>query len=104
MRDMRGTHDFPHAGDVIQALQPDPEGCCARLPVAFAPEETSKGRYHSRGFIEGWTTCPKCQGPMRVISFIEDQGVIKKIRQRRTSPQPHGALGSETAPPSPHKR
>jgi hypothetical protein len=24
-------------------------------------------------------TCPKCQGPMRVISFIEDPQVIKKI-------------------------
>jgi len=23
--------------------------------------------------------CPKCQGPMRVISFIEDQHVIEKI-------------------------
>ena len=24
-------------------------------------------------------TCPKCHGPIRVISFIEDQDVIKKI-------------------------
>lgn len=24
-------------------------------------------------------TCPKCQGQMRIISFIEDQEVIKKI-------------------------
>ena len=24
-------------------------------------------------------TCPKCQGVMRIISFIEDQGVIKAI-------------------------
>jgi hypothetical protein len=24
-------------------------------------------------------TCPKCQGQMRIISFIEDQNVIKKI-------------------------
>ena len=24
-------------------------------------------------------TCPQCQGPMRIISFIEDQEVIDKI-------------------------
>ena len=24
-------------------------------------------------------TCPKCQGQMRIISFIEDQEIIKKI-------------------------
>jgi len=24
-------------------------------------------------------TCPKCQGPMRIISFIQDQEVIQKI-------------------------
>ena len=24
-------------------------------------------------------TCPKCQGPMRIIAFIEDEEVIEKI-------------------------
>jgi hypothetical protein len=40
-------------------------------------------------------TCPKCSGKMKVISVIEDEDVIKKILQRRTSPQAPGTLGSE---------
>ncbi len=38
-------------------------------------------------------TCPKCSGSMKVISVIEDEKVIKKILQRRTSPQASWALG-----------
>ncbi len=38
-------------------------------------------------------TCPKCSGTMKVISAIEDENVIKKILQRRTSPQASWALG-----------
>jgi len=34
---------------------------------------------------------------MCVISFIEDQDVIKKILQRRTSPQALGIMGSKPA-------
>ena len=33
-------------------------------------------------------TCPTCQGQMRVISVIEDQGVIKTILKHRV-PSPH---------------
>ena len=55
------------------------------VPCVLQPEESSKG------YRRNWATliqkiyevdpltCPKCQGPMRVISFIEDQEVIKKI-------------------------
>ncbi|MBN2034778.1 MAG: hypothetical protein JW836_16035 [Deltaproteobacteria bacterium] len=46
-------------------------------------------------------TCPKCSGTMKVISVIEDQDVIKKILQRRTSPQTPGIMGSESQTPSP---
>jgi hypothetical protein len=40
-------------------------------------------------------TCPKCQGSMRVIVFIEHEDVIKNILQRRTSPQAFGLVGGE---------
>ena len=55
------------------------------VPCILQPEESSKG------YLKNWArliqkiyevdplTCPKCHGPMRVISFIEDQDVIKKI-------------------------
>jgi len=53
----------------------------------------------NKGYLRNWArlikkiyevdplTCPKCHGPMRVVSFIKDQEVIEKILQRRTSPQ-----------------
>jgi len=37
---------------------------------------------------------------MKVISVIEDQDVIKKILQRRTSPQAPGIMGGETPFPA----
>jgi hypothetical protein len=40
-------------------------------------------------------TCPKCASQMRVISVIEDSETVKKILQRRTSPQALGTLVSE---------
>jgi len=40
-------------------------------------------------------TCPKFQGSMRVIAFIEHEDVIRKILQR-TSPQAFGLVGGET--------
>ena len=55
------------------------------VPCILQSEESSKG------FRKNWArliqkiyevdplTCPKCQGPMRVISLIEDHEVIKKI-------------------------
>ena len=55
------------------------------MPSILQPDVSSKG------YRKNWArliqkihevdplTCPKCQGPMRVISFIEDPQVIKKI-------------------------
>ena len=43
-------------------------------------------------------TCPKCQGEMRIISFIDQAGVIKKILQ-------HLGLWEEShAPPDRNKK
>jgi len=47
-------------------------------------------------------TGPKCHGPIRVISFIEDQDVIKKILQRRTSPQAPWTVGGKAPTSTPH--
>jgi hypothetical protein len=55
------------------------------VPSILQREESPKG------YLKNWArliqkiyevdplTCPKCRGPMRVISFIEDQAVIEKI-------------------------
>ena len=40
-------------------------------------------------------TFPKCASQMRVIRVIEDSETVKKILQRRTSPQALGTLVSE---------
>ncbi len=55
------------------------------MPYIFQPEESSKGyrknwaRLIQKIYEVDPLTCPRCHGPMRVISFIEDQDVIKKI-------------------------
>jgi len=55
------------------------------VPCILQIEESSKG------YLKNWArliqkiyevdplTCPKCHGPMRIISFIEDPQVVKKI-------------------------
>ena len=49
-------------------------------------------------------TCPKCSGKMKVISVIEDEEVIKKILQRRTSPQAPWPMGPESKAASQSQR
>jgi hypothetical protein len=55
------------------------------IPCIFEPEENSKEYRKNRArliqkiYEVDPLTCPKCQGQMRIISFIEDQEVIKKI-------------------------
>jgi len=55
------------------------------VPCILQPEESSReyrknwARLIQKIYEVDPLTCPKCHGPMRVISFIEDQDVIKKI-------------------------
>jgi hypothetical protein len=55
------------------------------IPCILQPEESSReyrknwARLIQKIYEVDPLTCPKCHGPMRVISFIEDQNVIKKI-------------------------
>jgi hypothetical protein len=55
------------------------------VPCILHSEESSKGyrknwaRLIQKIYEVDPLTCPKCHGPMRVISFIEDEDVIKKI-------------------------
>ena len=57
-------------------------GC---LPCILEPELTDKAirknwaRMIQRIYEVDPLVCPKCHGPMRVIAFIEDPDVIKKI-------------------------
>ena len=55
------------------------------MPYILRPEESSKA-YHKNWarliqkiYEVDLFTCPRCHEPMRVISFIEDQNLIKKI-------------------------
>jgi hypothetical protein len=54
------------------------------IPCVLEPEVNAKpnrnwARLIQKIFEVDPLTCPKCQGPMRVISIIEDQAVIDKI-------------------------
>jgi len=55
------------------------------IPYIIEPEESSKeyrknwARLIQKIYEVDPLTCPKCQGQMRIISFIEDQEVIKKF-------------------------
>ncbi len=55
------------------------------IPHILEPDESSKefrkswARLIQKIYEEDPLTCPKCSGAMRVISFIEDEEVIKKI-------------------------
>jgi len=55
------------------------------VPCILQPEESSKeyrknwARLIQKIYEIDPLICPRCHGPMRVISFIEDQEVIKKI-------------------------
>ena len=55
------------------------------IPCILEPEGSSKeyrknwARLIQKIYEIDPLTCPKCQGPMRIIAFIEDEEVIKKI-------------------------
>jgi len=55
------------------------------IPCILEPEEPSKeyrknwARLIQKIYEVDPLTCPKCQGRMRIISFIEDEEVVKKI-------------------------
>ena len=55
------------------------------IPCILEPEENSKeyrknwARLIQKIYEVNPLTCPKCQGRMRIIAFIEDPEVIKKI-------------------------
>jgi len=57
----------------------------ASIPCILEPDEGLKAyRKNWAGLIQRIyevdpLTCPKCQGPMRIISFIQDQEVMEKI-------------------------
>ena len=67
----------------------------------------------SKGYRKNWArliqkiyevdplACPRCKGEMRIMAFIEGEEVIKKILQRRTSPQAPRPLGGQTQAPTP---
>jgi hypothetical protein len=44
--------------------------------------------------------CPKCFGAMRIISFIEDPDVMKKILKHLGLWDQHDRIPSHTAPPT----
>jgi len=91
------------------------------VPCILQPEESCKGyrknwaRFtrlwradtKNRSLSRTWSgkidplTCPKCHGPMAIISFIEAEDVIEKILQRRTSPQAPRPLGGKTPATTP---
>ncbi|MFH1480311.1 MAG: transposase [Pseudomonadota bacterium] len=78
-----------------------------RIPCILEPVEDPdfSGDESSRESRKNWArliqkiyevdplTCPRCSGKMKIISVIEDEELIKKIRQRRTSPQASGIIG-----------
>jgi hypothetical protein len=47
-----------------------------RVNIAGRPSLTARRRYETDPL-----TCPKCEGEMRIISFIDQPEVIKKILQ-----------------------
>ena len=54
------------------------------IPCVLEAEENAKSNRNWARLIQKIyevdpLTCPKCQGPMRIISIIEDQEVIDKI-------------------------
>lgn len=55
------------------------------IPCILEPEESSKeyrknwARLIQKIYEADPLTCPKCQGRMKIISFIEDEQVVKKI-------------------------
>ncbi len=55
------------------------------MPCILEPDGSSKhhrknwARLIQKMYETDPLTCPKCNGQMRIISFIEDQEVIKKI-------------------------
>ena len=55
------------------------------MPCILEPEGSSKeyrknwARLIQKIYEANPLTCPKCQGKMRIIAFIEDEQVIKKI-------------------------
>ena len=52
----------------------------ARLIQKIYPVEFPAGNLYSTGVYEvDPLVCSRCQGSMRVIAFIEDEDVIKKI-------------------------
>jgi hypothetical protein len=79
------------------------------IPCILEPEESSKesrknwARLIQKVYEVDPLTCPNCQGQMRIISFIEDPEVIKKILEHlrlwlvKRRPQPKA-----NAPPPVH--
>ena len=76
---------------------------CSSLPAAELlqePEDTSYRKACRRSwaqliakiYLVSPLVCPKCRGPMKVVSFIEDQAVVRKILQHlgiwETPPRP----------------
>ncbi len=69
------------------------------IPYIIEQEENSKeyrknwARLIQKIYEVDPLTCPKCQGRMKVISFIEDQEVVKKILKHL------GLWGLKSKPP-----
>jgi hypothetical protein len=63
----------PHAGAALPVPSEEPvTGCAARAKAAWA-------RLIRKVYEADPLECPKCKGPMRVISLIEDPQVIRRI-------------------------
>jgi len=78
------------------------------IPCILEPEGSSKeyrknwSRLIQKIYEVDPLTCPKCQGRMKIISFIEDEEVIKKILKHlglwevKARPPPKVTVPSET--------
>ena len=68
----RGKGKKGDQGDLIACILEEPDGSSKDYRKNWA-------RLIQKIYEVDLLTCPKCQGRMRIISFIEDEEVIKKI-------------------------
>lgn len=47
-------HQFPHAGNIVKTLQPEPKAFCPRFAVALSAEKAPKAGNHSQSITKRW--------------------------------------------------
>ena len=66
---MKG-HKIPHGCQVVEALEPQPEGLGARLAIPFAAQEATQRRHQTHSLAQAG----RLRGRLRVFGDVSHQG------------------------------